>query len=66
MTITETIKAAREAAGLTQTDVAGEAGISQAYLSQLEAGKKDPFTKPDELLRRLADAIGTTVRKLRS
>ena len=65
MTITETIKAVREAAGLTQTDVAKSAGISQAYLSQLEAGKKDPFTKPDELLKRIASAMGTTTVKLR-
>lgn len=66
MTITETIKAVREAAGLTQTDVAKSAGISQAYLSQLESGKKDPFTKPEELLKRLAAAIGTSEKKLRA
>ena len=37
-TIGERVKSAREAARLTQLDLAGKAGISQARLSAIEVG----------------------------
>ena len=49
------IKTAREAAGLTQAVAAEAAGISQPYLADLEAGKKDPETAVSTALGRLAD-----------
>lgn len=50
------IKAIREALGLGQADVAGEAGISVPYLSQIEGGKRksvgeDVFTGLVKALR---------------
>lgn len=39
-TIGMRVKSAREAAGLNQTECAKKAGISQAYLAQIEAGKR--------------------------
>lgn len=62
--IAESIKAARTSAGMTQTELATEIGVSQAYLSTLESGKKDPFTRPLALLQLLADATGTTRSRL--
>ena len=60
------IKAARLAAGLSQSALAAAAGISQPYLHELETGKKNPFSGPDRLLSRLSAAAGVTVAALRT
>jgi transcriptional regulator with XRE-family HTH domain len=49
-----TIRALRIAYGWRATTFAGALGISPAYLSNIEAGRKKP---PADLLRRIADAI---------
>jgi len=54
-TFADNLKAAREAAGLTQVDAAGRAGISQPLWSQYERGKTMPSV---EQARRLAEAVG--------
>ncbi|HEU4700899.1 MAG TPA: helix-turn-helix transcriptional regulator [Conexibacter sp.] len=51
-----TIRAARERAGLTQTQLAQRAGTSQATLSAYERGRKAPSV---ETLGRLLAASGT-------
>lgn len=50
--IKERLKAAREAVGLTQVEVAEAEGLSEQYISQLERGVNNPRGWP--LLRRLA------------
>lgn len=49
------LKQARRSVGLTQQEAAGKMGVSQAYLSMLESGKR---TLPTKLARRLADLYG--------
>lgn len=41
-TLGQTIRAAREARGLTQAELAGRADVAQAYLSYLEQDKREP------------------------
>ncbi len=41
----EALQRARYAAGLTQREVAGRLGISQLYVSEMEAGKPSLFTE---------------------
>jgi transcriptional regulator with XRE-family HTH domain len=48
--------------GLTQSSLAKRAGISQAYLSQVESGRRARISA--SILRRLADAVGVTVTDL--
>jgi transcriptional regulator with XRE-family HTH domain len=45
----------RNAAGLSQDDLAYEAGVSRSYLSQLEKGV---FYASLKIIGRLADALG--------
>lgn len=52
----EYLKMLRERAGLSQESLAEEAGISSAYVSQLETGRRNPPT-PD-VLRRMAGPLG--------
>ena len=57
-----TIRKLRERAGLTQDELATKAGISQPYLSQLEAGSvKRPAV---QVVHRLAKALGVTIEDL--
>jgi len=52
----------REARGLTQTDLARKAKVTQAYIALLEAGrKKNPSLA---ILRRIAKALGVPVEDL--
>ena len=52
----------RETRGLTQTDLARKAKVTQAYIALLEAGrKKNPSLAT---LRRIAKALGVTVEDL--
>jgi len=60
MHIGQTIREAREAAGLSQTEVARRLGHSQGnYICRIETGKvKNPGA---ETIRRIFQAIGRTV-----
>ena len=56
------IQQLREAQGMTQRDLAGKAGVTQAYVAQLEGGtKKNPSL---EILKRIAKALGVPVTEL--
>jgi len=57
------IRAAREALGESQLNLAASAGISQGYLSQLEADEREP-TLP--VAARLARALGISLDELAS
>ncbi len=50
------LRAAREAAGLNQKDLAARAGLTGSYISLLESGRKPPPS--DRVLRRLAAVLG--------
>ena len=58
MDITRAILNARIRAGLTQTELSKKSGISQADISRLEKGVRNPSLA---LLKRLADAMNTTL-----
>lgn len=55
------IKVWREHRGMTQEVLASEAGISKAYLCQLETGKRQGAVKT---LRAIAKKLGVTVEDL--
>ena len=61
----ERIRAARQAAGLTQADAARAAGISQPYLADLERGNNDPEEATARAVRRLARLKSKLSRVLR-
>jgi transcriptional regulator with XRE-family HTH domain len=50
------IRSRREKRGLTLADIAGEVGVSIAYLSRIERDREHP--PRDELIRRIAEALG--------
>lgn len=58
---THPVKAWREHGGLTQDALAMKAGISTAYLCQIETGKRQGAVKT---LRALAKALGVTLDDL--
>lgn len=53
----------RQAAGRTLADVAGEAGVSTQYLSEVERGRKEPSS---EVLGAVAGALGLRLVDLTS
>ena len=55
------LRVLREAAGKSQGDLAGTAGLSRTYLNQLEAGRRDPSLST---LTRLARALGVKLETL--
>ncbi len=59
MDITRAMVNARIRAGLTQTELSKKTGISQADISRLENGTRNPSLA---LLKRLAEAMNTTLR----
>jgi len=59
MDITRAIMDARIRAGLTQMELSQKSGISQADISRLENGTRNPSLS---LLKRLAEAMNTTLR----
>ncbi len=59
MDITRAILDARIQAGLTQTELSKKTGISQADISRLENGTRNPSLA---LLKRLAEAMNMTLR----
>jgi DNA-binding XRE family transcriptional regulator len=58
---THPAKAWREYRGFTQDALAEKAGISKAYLSQIETGKRTGVAKT---LKALASALGVTINEL--
>lgn len=59
MDIMHTLMDARIRAGMTQTELSKKTGISQADISRLENGTRNPSLS---LLKRLADAMNTTLK----
>lgn len=57
--ITMTILKARKEAGLTQAELSEKSGISQADISRIENGSRNPSIA---LLQRIADALNATLR----
>lgn len=53
----EAITTARRALGITQEELAADAGVTQAALSRYENGMREP---DDDVIRRLAVALGVT------
>lgn len=53
--MTDVLREARKAKGLTQADVADAVGVSQAQISQWENGKQEP---PEAVLKKLHKALG--------
>jgi ribosome-binding protein aMBF1 (putative translation factor) len=62
-TVGERIRAARESLGTPQVELAAAAGISQDYLSQLEADEREPTLS---IAARLAQALGMSLDELAS
>jgi transcriptional regulator with XRE-family HTH domain len=54
----DTLKTARERAGLTQTALARKAGVHQVTIARLETGVRRPSVP---MLQRLAKALGIPV-----
>lgn len=59
--LAETVKRARKAAGMTQEELAFEAGLDRTYISQVERQKRNVTVI---VLARIAKALGTTPDKL--
>ena len=55
------VRAAREAAGISQADAAHEADIHPTYLSGIETGRRNPSLL---VVRRLAAALNVTPSQL--
>ena len=62
-TLGQRIRAAREALGESQVNLAAAAGISQGYLSQLETDEREPTLS---IAGRLAQALGISLDELAS
>ena len=59
----ETLRTAREKAGLTQTQLGKRTGLDQAVVSRLETGRNRPRI---DTLRRIAQGLGLSVSELLS
>ena len=62
LSVGKRIRAAREAAGMTQAEVAKALGVSEASIRLYELGKRKPNP---EVLERIAAAVGIDVQALR-
>jgi len=62
-TLGQRIRAAREAVGQSQVNLAAAAGISQGYLSQLETDEREPTLS---IAANLARALGISLDELAS
>lgn len=51
----------RESKGWSQQKLADESGVSQAYISELELGRKNPTVK---ILQKLSQALEVPISKL--
>ena len=56
------LKTLRESAGLSMHELARRAGLAQASISNLEAGKREPTW---ETVTRLASALGVSTERFR-
>lgn len=54
---------ARKAAGLTQSELAKKLGINQAYISQLENGRR---VVPEEQAGKLSEILGTNIYRVKN
>lgn len=60
--LSRVIQTRREAAGMTQRDLAAKAKVTAGYIAQIEMGtKKNPSL---DVLKRLAKALGVPVTEL--
>jgi transcriptional regulator with XRE-family HTH domain len=59
--VAETVRRARKAAGLSQEELALEAGLDRTYISQVERGKRNVTIV---VLARIAKALKTTPDRL--
>jgi transcriptional regulator with XRE-family HTH domain len=59
--VAETVRRARKGAGLSQEELALEAGVDRTYVSQVERGKRNVTIV---LLARIAKALKTTPDRL--
>jgi transcriptional regulator with XRE-family HTH domain len=59
--VAEAVRRARKAAGLSQEDLALEAGVDRTYISQVERGKRNVTIV---VLARIAKALKTTPDRL--
>jgi transcriptional regulator with XRE-family HTH domain len=59
--VAEAVRRARKASGLSQEDLALEAGLDRTYISQVERGKRNVTIV---VLARIATALGTTPDRL--
>lgn len=57
----EQLRAERHERGERIADIAGRAGVSAQYVSELERGRKDPSS---EMLSAVSGALGLSVREL--
>ena len=55
------LRAEREGVNMTLRDVAGAAGVSLGYLSEVERGLKEPSS---EILECILDSLGISIRDL--
>lgn len=62
LSVGKRIRAAREAAGMTQAEVAKALGVSEASIRLYELGKRKPNP---EIIERIAAAVGIDVQALR-
>jgi transcriptional regulator with XRE-family HTH domain len=58
------LKLARKVAGLTQAELAKEAGVTNSFISLLESGKRDIRSVGYETVARIADALGVSPQEL--
>lgn len=61
MSVGENIRRTREKLGMTQADVAGRAGVTQAMLCQIERGTKNPSL---QLGAEIAKVLGCSLESL--
>lgn len=61
-TLAERIRSLRESAGLSQSELAGSAGITKSAVGMIETGRR--CTPQADTLARIARALGTTSEKL--
>lgn len=58
------LKLARKVAGLTQAELAKEAGVTNSFISLLESGKRDIRSVGYETVARIADALNVSPQDL--
>ncbi|MEO9802256.1 MAG: helix-turn-helix transcriptional regulator [Reichenbachiella sp.] len=61
MDVSKAVKNLRKKKGLNQVELAEKAGLTQAYISRLEAGKVEPTLTA---LTKICSSLGTSLRFL--